>query len=69
MMHDGSLSLCLAQFSSVDARFVEWFAVELVGGVCVSLHDGWRAMLGGIACAAIGGWGAATLSLSSWYHL
>jgi hypothetical protein len=35
MTHDSSLSSGLAQFSSVDARFVEWFAVELVGGVCV----------------------------------
>ena len=43
--------------SSVHARCVDWFAVELVGGMCVSLHDGWRALLGEIACAAVGGLG------------
>jgi hypothetical protein len=32
------------------------------------LHDGWHAILGGIACAAVGGLGAASSSLSSWYH-
>ena len=30
-------------------------AVELGGGMCVSLHNGWRALLGEIACAAVGG--------------
>ena len=43
--------------SSVGVRFVDWFAVELVSGMCVSLHDGWRALLGEIACAAVGGLG------------
>ena len=53
------------ELSSVDARFVDWFAVELVGGMCVSLRDGWRALLGKIACAAVGGLGAAFSSSSS----
>lgn len=58
MTRSGSFSAGLVQLSSVDARIVEWFAVVLVGGVRVSLHDGWRAVLVGIACATVGGSGA-----------
>ena len=41
--HGSSLSSGLVQFGSVDARF----AVVHLGGVCVSLNDGWRALFGG----------------------
>ena len=41
MMFGISLSSDLAQFGSVDARF----AVVHLGGVCVSLRDGWRALV------------------------